>query len=75
MHDLGLGSAQASNTEKLRVFLPEIMACASALWCALAPWGGWRVDIEALSFTLIAEVGTLMASATLVDIASRVHKP
>lgn len=70
-----LGDERASTTERLRVFLPELLACFSASWCALAPWGGWSVDIEALSFTLIAELGTLMASATLVDIASRVQKP
>jgi len=58
----------------LAKLLPELSVIALALWALTAGWHGKPVDINGLQFVVIADGATLMASGTLIDIASRIKR-
>jgi hypothetical protein len=54
-------------------FLPELSVLLLCAWIVFAPPGYRRPDPGALMFAVMADGATLMLSATLVDVASRMR--
>jgi hypothetical protein len=59
----------------LAKLLPEVSVLLLVSCLLLAPEWAWMIHPESLMFVAIADGATLMMSATLVDIASRLKKP
>jgi hypothetical protein len=55
-------------------FSPECMILLSLTWIILTPAHWWRPDIEALWFGISGDLVMIMASCTLIDIATRIQR-
>ena len=55
--------------------LPELSVLLLFIVLVLAPEQAWWINQDALGFGVMADGATLMLSATLIDIASRIQRP